>query len=78
MTAAMDREVLREWRDRHGDVRPDHGSGSCTRQLWIDGEYAGPCGRVSQWIVRKRPLCEPHTVERIQQWLDFERGEVPA
>jgi hypothetical protein len=71
MTAAVDREVLREWRDRHSDVRPDREGNTCVRLVWAGDEF-GLCGRPSQWIVRRRPMCEAHTVERIRTWL----GEV--
>jgi hypothetical protein len=78
MTAAVDREVLREWRDRHGDVQRDREGHACVRLVWVDGRYAGQCGETSQWFVRGRTLCEPHAVERVQQWLDLERGERSA
>jgi hypothetical protein len=76
MTAAVDREVLREWRDRHSDVRPDREGHTCVRLIWIEGRCAGQCGQTSKWIARGRPLCEACTVERVQQWLDLERGEM--
>lgn len=75
-TASADREVLREWRDRHDDVQPDRDGHACVRLIWIEDRCAGQCGQTSKWIVRGRPMCEAHTVERIWTWLDMESGEV--
>lgn len=77
-TAAADREVLRLYRDRHDDVQRDREGHACVRMVWIDGLRAGPCGQTSQWFVRRRPMCEAHTVERVLQWLDLEREERSA
>lgn len=74
----MDREVLREWRDRHDDVQPDRAGHRCVRQRWVGVRSAGRCGQPSKWIVQGFPLCEACTVERVQRWLDLERGEVSA
>lgn len=75
-TAAADRDVLREYRDRHGDVQPDREGHVCVRLVWVEGRCAGQCGHPSQWIARGRALCEPCTVERVQRWLALEQGEV--
>lgn len=72
-TAASDRQVLREWRDRHDDVQPDRDGRRCVRLVWVGVRNAGVCGRPSQWIARGRPLCEACTVERVHRWLDLER-----
>jgi hypothetical protein len=78
VTFAQDRVVLREWRDRHSDVHPTQGWQVCVRLVWLDERvHAGQCGEMASWVARGRPLCERHTVERINQWVELER-EVSA
>lgn len=85
-TTAGDRDILRAWRDTHDDVQPDRDGHACVKFVWVDGRCAGQCGQTSQWIVDykprtgllgKRAYCEPHTVELIRKWTDFENGKVP-
>lgn len=86
-TTPEDRQVLREWRDRHTNVRPARHGEKCVHAVWVGDRHAGDCGRTAQWVVDysfrvkslgRRPHCEEHTVSVIGKWAAFERGEVPA
>lgn len=84
MTAAVDREVLREWRDTHEDVRPARDGQTCVHSVWVGEKWAGRCGRPAQWVINyglrvpslgRRAHCEPHTVSVISKWAAFEQKE---
>lgn len=83
-TTASDRQVLREWRDTHDDVRPARGGETCVHSVWVGERWAGRCGRLAEWLINYglrvpslgvRPHCEAHTVDTLRKWAAYEHKD---
>jgi hypothetical protein len=85
-TTPDDRQILRDWRDTHDNIRPARNGERCIRTVWLDGKPFQH-GASASWLVNYRawvpslgvrPHCEACTVDVISKWASYERGEVPA